>query len=158
MFTPVLDRLLNGSPADTCVVPISISYDFMTTGRLRIFVNLAPPIEQAPSLHAKELELQLRRGWLQSAYFTCTQLASGFLVKRGRTGSAPFTLDDLVLDVHQQAVMLAMGGRYVDNDLLSLRSTQKLTRRFWITLFAINSCVPGITPPGNQQWATLLCR
>ena len=130
MFTPVLDRLLNGSPADTCVVPISISYDFMTTGRLRIFVNLAPPIEQTPSLHAKELELQLRRGWLQSAYFTCTQLASGSLVKRGCTGSAPFTMDDLVLDVHQQAVMLAMGGRYVDNDLLSLRSTQKLTRRF----------------------------
>lgn len=130
MFTPVLDRLLNGSPADTCVIPISISYDFMTTGRLRIFVNLALPIEQAPSLHARELELQLRRGWLQYTYFTCTQLASGFLVKRGCTASAPFTLDDLALDVHQQAVMLAMGGRYVDKDLLSLRSAQKLARRF----------------------------
>ena len=34
------------------------------------------------------------------------------------------------MDVHQQAVMLAMGGGYVDEGLLSLRSTQKLTRRF----------------------------
>ncbi|MFL5627455.1 MAG: hypothetical protein ACJ788_17905 [Ktedonobacteraceae bacterium] len=129
-FTPVLDRLLRGSPAQTRIIPICISYDFMTTGRPGIFVNLAPPIEEASLLHAKELEIQLRGRWLQGTYFTCTQLASGFLVKSGRVEPAPFLLDDLALHIHQQAVRLARAGRYVDQRLLHFPTTRRLAQRF----------------------------
>ncbi len=129
-FTPVLDRLLRASPSHTRIIPICISYDFMTTGRPGIFVNLAPPIEEAPLLHARELEIQLRRRWLQGTYFTCTQLASGFLVKRGHIEPAPFMLDDLASHIHQQAASLARASRYVDQPLLHFPTTRKLAQRF----------------------------
>ena len=76
-ITSGMYRVLRASPPDTRVVPIALVYDFMTTRRTRLFVDLAPPIEHAPSLSRQDLFATLREAWLRAARFSCTQLASG---------------------------------------------------------------------------------
>jgi hypothetical protein len=119
-------RFIRDCPPALCIVPISISYDFMTTRRAGIFVNVAPVIEHAPLLTQQVLDEQLRNAWRQHLYFTCTQLASGFLVQASRTGLLQFTLDDITRSVEQQTNMLAQAGRLVDTQLLHPRTARKL--------------------------------
>ena len=125
-----LHRLLEVAPADTRVVPIFIIYDFMTVQKLRIFIDLAPVIEHAPALSPKELDSRLLMAWLQSARFTCTQLASGFLVQASRAGLSSFTLDDLADNLHHFAVTLFESGRHVDQQLLQPRAARKRAAGF----------------------------
>ena len=120
-----LHRILRYSPSDMKIVPISIMYDFMTVGRMRIFIDFAPTIENASRLPSSELDSRLRLAWLRSARITSTQLASGFLVNAEREGLSSFTVDDVVDNVYHQAVKLAKAGRNVDQYLLTLNQTRK---------------------------------
>src|SRR5213079_1344058 len=110
---------------DTGIVPISIMYDFMTVGRLRIFIDFAPTIENAPLLPSSELDSRLHLAWLRSAHITSTQLASSFLVNAKREELSSFTLDNVVNNLYHQAVKLAKAGRNVDQYLLTLNQARK---------------------------------
>jgi hypothetical protein len=125
-----LHRILRHIPSDMKIVPISIMYDFMTVGRIRIFVDFAPAIENASLLPSSELDIRLRQAWLRSARITSTQLASGFLVNIEREGLSSFTLDDVVANVHRQALMLAKAGRNVDQYLLEKNHARKRAKGF----------------------------
>ena len=125
-----MHRLMETAPPDTSIIPIFIIYDFMTSQKLRIFVDLAPPIEHVPELSSKELDAQLRLGWIQNARFTCTQLASGFLMRASRAGLPSFTLEDLVDDLYQQAVKLSEADRRVDQRLLKPAVVRKRAQGF----------------------------
>ena len=129
-ITASLHRLLRAGPPDTCIVPISIIYDFMTVQRLRIFVDLAPAIEYAPTLPTRDLDAQLHQAWLRSARFTCTQLGAGFLVQKNREMAPVFTLDELARDLQRQASDLAAEGRHVDERLLRSDEVRKLAQGF----------------------------
>ena len=123
-------RTMRASPPDLRVVPISLMYDFMTTGRQRIFVDFAPTLEYAAKMPQDALDTQIRISWLWHAHFTCTQLASGFLLERQRTSSLEFTLDECVHAVHQQACMLHAEGRHVDPLLLQLARAARRVRQY----------------------------
>lgn len=123
-------RIMRASPPDLRVVPISLIYDFMTTGRWRIFADFAPAIEYAAKLPQPELDARLHRSWLLQAHFTCTQLASGFLMECQRSSSPEFTLDDLAHAVYQQACALATAGRHVDVQLLNPHGVTRRVKRY----------------------------
>jgi hypothetical protein len=125
-----LHRLLEAAPPDIRIVPIFIIYDFMTVQKLRIFIDLAPAIEHAPEIPPRELDAQLRKAWLQSARFTCTQLASGFLMRASRAGLSSFTLDDLADDLYHLAVTLSEASRHVDQRLLQPSGARKRAAGF----------------------------
>lgn len=123
-------RIIRAAPPDLRIVPVALSYDFMTSGRKHVFITIAPALTYAPKLAPAELAASLRRAWLLHAYFTCTQLASGFLLERCRSGRVDFTLADLASAVQQQAQALASAGRVVDPRLLSLSSATKRARGY----------------------------
>ena len=143
-----LHRILRAAPPDTRIVPIFTIYDFMTVGRIRIFIDFAPAIEHAPALSPNEFDTQLRLAWLQSARFTCTQLASGFLVQAHRAGLSSFTLDDLADELHHRAITLAEAGRHVDQQLLKPRGTRKRAARF--LAYAVRHGV--VRRTGDNSW------
>src|SRR5262249_14148900 len=60
-------RLLRAAPADTRVQPIAIVYDFMTTRRPGMWIDIAPAFEGGAQLTARELERRLRSAWLFAA-------------------------------------------------------------------------------------------
>jgi hypothetical protein len=143
-----MHRLMKAAPPDTSLIPIFIIYDFMTLRKLRIFIDLAPPIEHAPGLSSKELDAQLRIGWVQNARFTCTQLASGFLIHASRAGLPSFTLEDLVNDLYHQAVKLSEAGRHVDQRLLKPAVVRKRAADF--LKFAARHGL--VQHSGNHTW------
>ncbi|HUY78342.1 MAG TPA: hypothetical protein VMV29_16335 [Ktedonobacterales bacterium] len=128
-ITSGLHRLLRLAPPDTRIVPIALIYDTMTTRRPRLFVDVAPPIEQAGTLHPHELDARLRAAWLTTMRFTCTQLASGALMRlpaQDQRVTALVTQGELTQTVHQWARRLATSGRNVDPRLLRQASAWRL--------------------------------
>ena len=117
-----LARLLEVAPEDTRVQPIAITYDFIHTGRVRMFIDIAPIIEEAARLSGRELADHLRTAWLEAMRFTCTQLATGVLVGKASEPDASWTLDDLAHAVGAWARDLARQGRLVDPRLLQPKS------------------------------------
>ena len=124
-ITSGMHRLLRAAPPDTRILPIALVYDFMTRGRPRLFVDLAPPIEAASSLPRRELDAALRAAWLRAARFTCTQLASDLLAERHSAARGDFTPEDVAEAVHARAHALADAGRHVDWRLLTPRGAQR---------------------------------
>ena len=126
-----LHRILQNASPDTRIIPIYLTYDYMTTRRrISIFVDFAPAIERAPTLATEDFDAQLRLAWLRTARFTCTQLASGFILEASRAPIRSFTLDELTLAIHRQAVTLAEEGHHVDRHLLHPGHTRKLVEGF----------------------------
>ena len=128
-ITSGLHRLLRLAPPNMTILPISIMYDFMTTHRLAIFIDVASPISLPAMLPTHELDAQLHEAWKGSARLTCTQLGSGFLVQANRMYSS-FTLEDAVAYISQQASSLQQAGRHVDRRLLHCRQARKRVESF----------------------------
>lgn len=123
-------RIIAAAPDDARVLPIAIVYDSLTTGRPRMFVDVAPAIANAPTLPRAALDTALRQAWLSAARFTCTQLASGELVRAAQTPDIAFTSGDLAGAVSARAAALAAQGRHVDRRLLHLRTARRLVARY----------------------------
>src|SRR5258708_38837496 len=102
----------------------------MTSGRRHLFVAFAPALTNAPKRSQVELAADLRRAWLQHMFFTCTQLASGFLMEHRAASCLEFTLADLTQALYAQARELANAGRAVDPALLRLSSARQKARRY----------------------------
>jgi hypothetical protein len=142
-------RIVRDAPPDTRVLPIAIVYDFMTVRRLRAFVDVAPPILHAPTLPRADLDARLRRGWLRAARFTCTQLASGYLVDAARSGGGRFTADELARHLAARAAALAASGRHVDERLLGGRAARRLAAAY--LAFAARCGL--VSRAGGDAWA-----
>jgi hypothetical protein len=127
-ITAGLHRILREAPAETQLVPIMIVYDFMTTRRKRMFVDLAPPIERVPQIPQRTLDETLRRSWMRMARFTCTQLGAAFLVRRAQ--AEPFTLEEFSDALCREAYVLGEAGRPVDQWLLTKRGARERARGF----------------------------
>jgi hypothetical protein len=123
-------RLLRAAPADTRVLPIAIVYDFMTTGRPRMWVDCAPALEGGAQLTARELESRVRAAWLAAARFTCTQLATGLLVQSREKLDSPVRAEELAAGVRAWAAQLAASGRHVDPRLLSEAGARRRVGRY----------------------------
>ncbi|MFI5273420.1 MAG: hypothetical protein ACHQ4H_10360 [Ktedonobacterales bacterium] len=155
-FSPItggFHRVLRAAPAETRVVPLAIMYDFMTAGRLRVVVDLAPAITRAPGLPPRELDACLRRAWRDAATLTCTHLASGWLARRASAapGSARFTARELARAVYEQAHALAATGRHVDARLLAPAGVRRRTRAY-LTYAARHGYVRAVD---GGQWEVL---
>ncbi len=123
-------RMLRAAPAGTSVIPIAIIYDFMTTRRLSMFVEVVSPIADIGTLSRAQLDLALQTAWRRGMRFTCSQVASGFLVRMAESGSTSFTLETLAREVVAQASTLAAEGRLVDDRLLHPRQAEKLVKSY----------------------------
>lgn len=125
-----LYRILRDAPADTCVLPVVIVYDFLRTGRPRVFIDLAPPLPNAVARSGRLLHAELRRAWLAAMRFTCSQLATGYLIWAVETSRGEFTLAEMAVAVRGLAMALATAGRHVDAALLSPRAARRTIARY----------------------------
>ena len=127
-FRAGLTRMLRAAPPDTRVQPIAIVYDFMTTGRLRMWIDMAPAIEGGSTMTHHDLEQTLQAAWLSVARFTCTQLTSALLLARAEQCQRATQVDELEANILAWARELAAVGRQVDPSLLSEEGVhQRLT-------------------------------
>jgi DNA-binding CsgD family transcriptional regulator len=128
-ITSGFHRVVRAAPADLRIQPIAITYDYMTAGRPRLFIDLAPQIERPAQLGTRELDTRLREGWLRAARFGMTQLAARFLVEAERSGDG-FSGEDLAEGVMGLGASLAAQGRHVDRRLLRPAGARRLTASY----------------------------
>jgi hypothetical protein len=122
-------RVLHAASDQARVVPIVITYDFMSTGRSRLFIDLAPALEGVAAMPRGELDQRLRTAWLRAARFTCTQLATSFVVAASHD-HPQFTEVELAMAVMAQARELAAEKRHVDRRLVTRRGARRRVRRY----------------------------
>ncbi|HEX9035901.1 MAG TPA: hypothetical protein VF808_02825 [Ktedonobacterales bacterium] len=129
-----LRLILNHAPPDTRIQPVAIMYDSLTTGRLRVILDLAPPILEAQRIPSSQLDERLRAAWLGAARATCSQLATAALValhvRPGDTSDAKGHMTELAAATHQLALALSVTGQHVDAALLGVVGTRQRVARY----------------------------
>lgn len=114
-----LHALLNRPQAGLRVLPLGITYDSMTRGRERIFVNIGPEICDLQGLSRKATDERIAAAIRSQLTVTCSQLASQFLFEAGKGGEMLVSESELDDYVHQQADRYAGEGCHVDPRLLA---------------------------------------
>lgn len=114
-----LHQLVNTPGADVRVLPVGITYDFMTTGRLGVFVDFGPELVGLGGRSHREITELARDALLRRLTVTATQLASEFLTVLQREGTLEVDAPALTSRVGEQALAYDRAGAPVDPRLLA---------------------------------------
>ncbi|MDA8383016.1 MAG: hypothetical protein M0037_08170 [Betaproteobacteria bacterium] len=119
-----LHRLLNRARADVRVVPVGLTYDFMTTGRTAVFVRFGPELTGVTACGVTALDERVHRALAAQYTATATHLASAWLRARLHAGERAIDSSALRDAVVRAAHDLARRGVPVDGRLLVARAAR----------------------------------
>ncbi len=125
-FWPVksgLYRLLSMTREDTRILPVNTTYDFMTRGRMRVYVGIGEEIIGPRELRKTALEKLVQRSIIGLGPVTMGQLGSDHFVRKLEEGNDTVHLDEL-------AEELALMVERLDNDNLRLDDRLKTEASF----------------------------
>jgi len=124
-----LHILLNQARAPVRVLPIGITYDFMTSGRQWVFVQVGRELPHLQGLSRRETTARVTEAMLACSTLTASQLASRWLLEVRSGGGGCITAAQLDEQVRAEAERLSLRGAHVDPRLLeSRRRKQRLAR------------------------------
>jgi|DewCreStandDraft_3_1066083.scaffolds.fasta_scaffold00926_4 1-acyl-sn-glycerol-3-phosphate acyltransferase len=111
-------------------LPVALSYDFLTTGRMGVFVAIGPPRTDLAYLPRPQRTREVRRLLAGLITITFSQIAGWVMVKLLEAGIEE--VDAIVLEetVRHRAHLLGVQGRRVDRRLLEEEWFQRRWRRF----------------------------
>lgn len=143
-----LHALVNRPGTTPRVLPMGVTYDCMTDGRQRIFVNIGPEISNLRGMSRRETDERVAGAIRAQLTVTCSQLASQFLFTARGGGECVVTDSELDAYVHQEANRYARQGCHVDQRLLTASQRRRRLKGY------IASCVrQGILlRSGNQRY------
>jgi 1-acyl-sn-glycerol-3-phosphate acyltransferase len=124
-----LHILINRSNVDLRILPTGITYDFMTSGRQRVFLNFGEELTDLQGLPRQAINTAATRAILAQQTVTASQLASRILLSYHTQGSR-FIADELTERVGIEAKRCAASGAYVDPRLLVKRDLQKRIQQY----------------------------
>ncbi len=128
-FRGGLHLLLSRTRAPVRVLPIGLTYDFMTTGRQTIFLNMGPELTDLQALSRKQVDQKVSTAILNEHTITTSHLASQFLATVRRRGHF-FTFAELLDHVGRAAERCVADGIYVDPRLLVNSQLTRRVRRY----------------------------
>jgi len=132
-FWPVksgLHRLLSLTRADVRIVPVNTTYDFMTRGRMRIYVSIGKEITQPKEMGNVELERLVQRNIVGLGPVTMGQLGSEYLLQRLETGHEIIHEDELADELTSRVQALQKAGLRLDERLIIKHSFDKRIHDF----------------------------
>ncbi len=118
-FRTGLHVLLARSHAPVRVLPVGITYDFTTSGRQRVFVNVGSEILGLEELKPRQMSLRVTQALLQQVTITASQLASVLLTAKRSSADAYVSAEELGAHVAAEAGRWREAGLHVDPRLLS---------------------------------------
>lgn len=139
-----LHRIVSTSQADMRLLPVNITYDFMTPGRMTVFLNIGQETKGIRDLSKVALDSLTRNKILELHTITLGNLASRQLLEKARENGV-LDSSELASHLFQEAQGHASRGFRVDERLLREHS---FNRRFQEL---IDYCVKrGILSPGSR--------
>ncbi len=125
-----LAQIVSGTRREVTVVPCGVTYDFMTTGRMPVFLSIGRPIPAVKHLSPEELVRQVARAFVSLTTVTMGQLASHFVHARALAGTNSIAETILKADIAGQARRMAGLGLAVADSLLDEAEFEERWRRF----------------------------
>ncbi|GEM_PF-845877 len=122
--------LLALAPPKTRVLPVNITYDFMTTGRMRACLSVGAPLEGLADLPRAELSARVLHALARQIVVTMTLLGSRFLWERLQQGQPDFDEAALSTAVAQNMRLLRQQGAAFEQGLQKDRTLQRRLRAF----------------------------
>lgn len=113
-----LHALLNAPRAPVRLLPVSITYDYMVTGRPRVFVHLGQEQSKLRGLSRRDTNRRVMRAIVSQATVTATHLASEQIHDMQIAGRSAFSAQKLCEQVGDAAQQYADAGFRVDGRLL----------------------------------------
>lgn len=117
-FRNGLHLLISRSRVPIRVLPVGITYDFMTAGRPRMFVNIGPELTDLSAGSRKAVNALIAKAILAQSTVTAAHLAGSILNSHLRRGKG-ITANELITCVGREAARRADAGFHVDPCLLS---------------------------------------
>ncbi len=125
-----LHDLLALLPAGTRILPVTITYDFMTTRRMRACLSLGAPLQGLEALDRASLGKAVIAAISGLTVVTMTTLGSRFLWERLQQGEPVFTFESAWAAVAQNMLVLAEQGATLERGLRDPRRAQRRLRAF----------------------------
>lgn len=141
-----LHALLNRPQITPRVLPVGITYDAMSKGRERIFVNIGPELTGIRGLSRRETNARVSEAIRSQLTVTCSQIASQLLLTISNNGG--HLVSDRELDAHlsRRAIWYARQGYHVDRRLLD--DDQRKAR---LSSYVASCLRQGILLPDGEQ-------
>jgi 1-acyl-sn-glycerol-3-phosphate acyltransferase len=112
-----LHALINGPQRAPAVLPVGITYDFMTSGRNTVFVNIGQPRRDLRGLSRAQTDQEVVEAICSKSTVTASQLISKLIFLRRLTGQ-PLSESTAVEFIASEAKRCAGHGMCVDPRLL----------------------------------------
>jgi 1-acyl-sn-glycerol-3-phosphate acyltransferase len=125
-----LHELLGMMPGDVRVLPVSVTYDFMTTDRMRACLSVGPALEGLRHLERADLGRAVITAITGQAVVTMSMLGSQFLWERWQHDQPIFTFEDAWSSLAQKMLKLARQGATLEQGLQDARRRQRRLRAF----------------------------
>ncbi len=112
-------RLIRMAQTDVRIVPVNITYDFMTTGRKKVHIAVGAEITNLKRLTKCEIERRLQRAITTLGAVNLGQLGSHCLLKLAQVNRRVITKELLARRILSKAQKLSRLGLSIDNNILS---------------------------------------
>ena len=132
-FGPIrsgLHRVIRTAQADVRILPINITYDFVTVGRMRIHITIGPEITNLKGLTNNEFETLVQIVITKLGVINMGQLASCYLLRMAHENSEVITKELVAKEVLSQAQKLRSLGLSVDDSLVDQGAFAKRLDKF----------------------------
>ncbi len=125
-----LHSLLAMIPADVRMLPANVTYDFMTTDRMRACISVGPPLEGLAKLERTEQGKAVTAAIAGQTVVTMSMLGSRFLWERLQQQPPLFTFEAALAALAQNVRMLTERGAILERGLRDARQMQRRLRAF----------------------------
>jgi len=115
---------------DPVILPVNLTYDFMTTGRARVFLTIGKELHGVKDWPRQRLEREIIQRISRLGTITFSQLAAVSLRALASRGDEIVHAGELKQAIIQRALRLIDSGYRVDLCLLSPKEFKKRWRRF----------------------------
>ena len=123
-----LHTLLNGPGRAPHVLPVALSYDFMTPRRKRVLVRFGASRTDAAGRCRRDTDALVKESLLSQCMVTASQLTARYVREQLRNGALTVTAGALEAYVAAVATHCQSGGVPVDPQLLEARSRRRRIR------------------------------
>jgi len=126
-----LGRIVQMTARELVLLPVNLTYDFMTTGRKTAFLTIGQELRDVKGWGRERLESQTERAISMLGTVTLGQLAAAILQEATSQGRSEVSERELKEQIQREAARLAFKEGYrVDERLLQAGAFERRWRRF----------------------------
>ena len=125
-----LHEMLALMPSDTRSLPANVTYDFMTTGRMRACISVGPPLAGLEQLERRNLGKAVMMAITGQTVVTMSMLGSRFLWERLQQEQPVFTFEAAWAALARNVQLFAKQGAILEPGLRDARQARRRLRAF----------------------------